>query len=437
MKFQELGLSEPLLRALEKEGYVEATPIQARAIPEVLRGRDLLAAAQTGTGKTAAFTLPLLQNLDKGQRKGRNPRALVLTPTRELAAQVEQSIRTYGAGVQLRSTTIFGGVGIVPQIQALRRGVDILVATPGRLLDHLQQGNLSLADLEVFILDEADRMLDMGFIHDVRRILKVLPARRQNLLFSATFSASIEKLARAFLDNPVQIDIAPRNSAAESVEQFVVHIDNDHKRQFLSWLISSEDWQQVLVFTRTKHGANRLCKQLEADGLSAAAIHGNKSQTARTQALAAFKACKVRVLVATDIAARGIDIDQLPHVINYELPNVPEDYVHRIGRTGRAGSTGEAVALVDGTERKLLRDIQRLIGRTIPMLPVQGFQPVAVPASERKQEQRAERAPGRDQERRHPPQRRRSGGGGNSTRRKPAAGGGGGGGRRSGRKTIA
>ncbi len=429
LKFQELGLSEPLLRALEKEGYAEATPIQARAIPEVLRGRDLLAAAQTGTGKTAAFTLPLLQNLEGGRRRGRNPRALVLTPTRELAAQVEQSIRTYGAGLNLSSTTIFGGVGLVPQIKLLRKGVDILVATPGRLLDHLQQGNVSLEDLEVFVLDEADRMLDMGFIHDVKRILRQLPAERQNLLFSATFSGNIEKLARSFLNEPVQIDIAPRNAAADTVTQYVVHVETGHKRQLLAWLISQNDWQQVLVFTRTKHGANRLCKQLETDGLTAAAIHGNKSQSARTQALAAFKAGKTRVLVATDIAARGIDIDQLPHVINYELPNVPEDYVHRIGRTGRAGVTGEAVALVDASERKLLRDIQRLIRREVPELSVDGFQPRAVAAEDR-QEPRANRAPKPNPERRPGAPRRRSRGGGANARRKPAAAGGRGGNRK-------
>ncbi len=424
MKFNELGLSDPLLRALEKQGYTQPTPIQERAIPEVLKGRDLLAAAQTGTGKTAAFTLPILQNLSGKPRPGRNARALILTPTRELAAQIEQSIKTYGAEVPLRSAVIFGGVGAGPQIKALRNGVDIIVATPGRLLDHLQQGNLTLKDIEVFVLDEADRMLDMGFIHDIRRVLALLPSRRQNLLFSATFSREIETLARKLLNNPLQIDIAPRNTAVGTVTQFVVQVEAAHKRQLLSWLIHENKWQQVLVFTRTKHGANRLCKQLEADGLSAAAIHGNKSQSARTQALSAFKAEKLRVLVATDIAARGIDIDLLPHVVNYELPNVSEDYVHRIGRTGRAGREGEAVALVDPTERKLLRDIQRLIGRNIPEMDVSGFKPRTMPAEATdNQRPNGNRQPRAGDDRRPAPQRRRTRSGGNTPPRKPAAAG--------------
>ena len=374
MQFSELGLSQALLDALAREGYREATPIQARAIPAVREGRDVLAAAQTGTGKTAAFTLPILDMLSaEGKVRSRHPRALILTPTRELAAQVEESIRTYGTGLELRSTVIFGGVGQNPQIERLRRGVDLLVATPGRLLDHLQQGNLSLSELEVFVLDEADRMLDMGFIHDIRKVLKLLPAKRQNLLFSATYSREIEQLAHKLLNDPLQINVSPKNATAETVTQFVIHSPKRQKRQLLSWLIGSNNWRQVLVFTRTKHGANRLVKQLTVDGLSAAAIHGNKSQNARTQALAGFKSNELRVLVATDIAARGIDIDNLPHVINYELPNVPEDYVHRIGRTGRAGVEGEAISLVDSEERAYLRDIQKLIGRTIPEMDVAGF----------------------------------------------------------------
>ena len=374
MQFSELGLSQALLDALAREGYREATPIQARAIPAVREGRDVLAAAQTGTGKTAAFTLPILDMLSaEGKVRSRHPRALILTPTRELAAQVEESIRTYGTGLELRSTVIFGGVGQNPQIERLRRGVDLLVATPGRLLDHLQQGNLSLSELEVFVLDEADRMLDMGFIHDIRKVLKLLPAKRQNLLFSATYSREIEQLAHKLLNDPLQINVSPKNATAETVTQFVIHSPKRQKRQLLSWLIGSNNWRQVLVFTRTKHGANRLVKQLTVDGLSAAAIHGNKSQNARTQALAGFKSNELRVLVATDIAARGIDIDNLPHVINYELPNVPEDYVHRIGRTGRAGVEGEAISLVDSEERAYLRDIQKLIGRSIPEMDVAGF----------------------------------------------------------------
>ncbi|MGB1581556.1 MAG: DEAD/DEAH box helicase [Nevskiales bacterium] len=436
MNFSELGLSEPLLHALNKQGYTQATPIQARAIPEVLQGRDVLAAAQTGTGKTAAFTLPILQNLAAEPYDGPNPRALILTPTRELAAQVEESIRVYGAGLPLRSTTIFGGVSAVPQIKILRKGVDILVATPGRLLDHLQQGNLSLNDLETFVLDEADRMLDMGFIHDIRRILKLLPPSRQNLLFSATYSREIEQLAHKLLNDPLQINVAPKNAAAETVTQFVAHVEKRQKRHLLSWLINSNNWHQVLVFTRTKHGANKLSKQLTSDGLEAAAIHGNKSQNARTQALAGFRKNKIRVLVATDIAARGIDIDQLPHVINYELPNVPEDYVHRIGRTGRAGMEGEAIALVDGEERKLLRDIQRLIGRDIPELDISDYTPVKLPPvqeqAERRQRPPRRKPQGNANKRAKPAGDGSSGnkpGGGQgkpkSRRRKPHGGGGG------------
>ena len=378
MQFSELGLSEALQQNLAAEGYTSATPIQMRAIPAIREGRDVMAAAQTGTGKTAAFTLPILDMLHAERAPDRrHPRVLILTPTRELAAQIETAIRTYGQGLPLRSTVIFGGVGQNPQIQVLRRGVDIVVATPGRLLDHLSQGNISLKELEVFVLDEADRMLDMGFIHDIRKILKLLPAKRQNLLFSATYSRDIEQLAHKFLHNPVQINVAPKNAAADTVAQAVVHVAKAHKRQMLSWLIQQKDWQQLLVFTRTKHGANRLCKQLMMDGIGAAAIHGNKSQNARTQALDAFKKGELRVLVATDIAARGIDIDMLPQVVNYELPNVPEDYVHRIGRTGRAGISGQALSLVDGEEKGLLRDIQKLIGRDVEVWSTEGFVPSA------------------------------------------------------------
>ena len=375
MNFSELGLSQALLDVLAQQGYAAATPIQARAIPAVQEGRDVMAAAQTGTGKTAAFTLPILDMLS-AEREGKrqHPRALILTPTRELAAQVLDSIQTYGRDLSLRSAVLFGGVSDKPQIETLRRGVDILVATPGRLLDLYGRGEVSLAELEVFVLDEADRMLDMGFIHDIRKLLKVLPAERQNLLFSATYSRDIEQLAHKILQDPIQIDVSPRNATADTITQFVVQVPKRQKRQLLSWLIGSRNWHQVLVFTRTKHGANRLTRQLETDGLSAAAIHGNKSQNARTKALAGFKARELRVLVATDIAARGIDIDQLPHVINYELPNVPEDYVHRIGRTGRAGVEGEAISLVEPEERAYLRDIQKLIGRSIPEMPVEGFQ---------------------------------------------------------------
>ncbi|MES1926035.1 DEAD/DEAH box helicase [Salinisphaera sp. T31B1] len=371
MSFDQLGLAPSLLEAVAAEGYSTPTPIQAKAIPAVLEGQDVLAAAQTGTGKTAAFTLPLLHRL--GQDTATKPRVLVLTPTRELAAQVEQSVKTYGRGGHLRSTVIFGGVGYQPQISAFRKGVDIIVATPGRLLDHLQQGNVDLSGLETLVLDEADRMLDMGFIHDIKRVLKHVPAKRQTLLFSATFSKDIRKLAASLLHKPVEIDVAPRNATADRIDQKVVMVEKSRKRALLSHLIGTGDWSQVLVFTRTKHGANRLVKQLETDGLSAAALHGNKSQNARTKALDGFKAGTLRVLVATDIAARGIDIDALPHVVNYELPNVPEDYVHRIGRTGRAGSAGEAVSLVGPDERKYLKDIEKLIGSSIERMVVEGI----------------------------------------------------------------
>lgn len=378
MLFSELGLSPEIQRAIEERGYTKPTPIQAQAIPAVLSGGDLLAAAQTGTGKTAGFTLPLLQLLmanppQKGERRA--VRALILTPTRELAAQVEQSVLDYGEHLPLRSMVMFGGVGINPQIDKLKRGVDILVATPGRLLDHLGQRTVDLSKVEVLVLDEADRMLDMGFIHDIRKVLKALPEQRQNLLFSATFSNEIRTLASKLLDNPAEISVTPRNTTVESVSQSVYDVDRDKKRELLAELMTEQDWQQVLVFTRTKHGANRLVEYLSKRDLPAMAIHGNKSQTARTRALESFKDGSIRVLVATDIAARGIDIAQLPHVVNFELPNVAEDYVHRIGRTGRAGESGEAVSLVCVDEHKLLVDIERLIKQKLPRHVLPGFEP--------------------------------------------------------------
>ena len=377
MSFDTLGLSAELLRAVGEQGYTEPTPIQRKAIPVILEGRDVMGGAQTGTGKTAGFTLPLLQRLsDEKPVKGRRPvRALILTPTRELAAQVEESVKTYGKHLPLTSTVIFGGVKINPQIQRLRTGVDILVATPGRLLDHVSQKTLDLSTVEILVLDEADRMLDMGFIHDIRKILALLPKRRQNLLFSATYSNDIRKLADKLLDAPVLIEVARRNVPTELVSQVVHPVDRERKRELLSFMVGSQNWRQVLVFTRTKHGANRLSQQLEKDGISSAAIHGNKSQGARTRALQHFKRGEVRVLVATDIAARGLDIEQLPHVVNYELPNVPEDYVHRIGRTGRAGNEGQAVSLVCIDENKLLGDIERLLKRDLPKVVIQGYEP--------------------------------------------------------------
>lgn len=378
MSFDSLGLRAELLRAIADEGYSTPTPIQVQAIPAVLNGGDILAAAQTGTGKTAGFTLPLLEKLSQTTKatNGRRPvRALILTPTRELAAQVYESVRTYGKYVPLRSTVVFGGVSINPQMMKLRGGVDILVATPGRLLDLVQQNAVKLNELEVLVLDEADRMLDMGFIHDIKKVLALLPQKRQNLLFSATFSDEIKALADKLLNRPTLIEVARRNTASERVTQRVHPVDRHRKREMLSYLIGSGQWQQVLVFTRTKHGANRLTEQLIEDGISAAAIHGNKSQGARTKALEDFKRNTIRVLVATDIAARGIDIDQLPHVVNYELPNVPEDYVHRIGRTGRAECEGEAISLVCVDEQKFLHDIERLIKRDIEVVVLPGFEP--------------------------------------------------------------
>jgi ATP-dependent RNA helicase RhlE len=392
MSFDTLGLSAELLRAIREQGYNEPTPIQRKAIPLILSGRDVMAGAQTGTGKTAGFTLPLLQRLSENPlTQGSRPvRALVLTPTRELAAQVGESVATYGRHLPFRSTVIFGGVKINPQINQLRRGVDILVATPGRLLDHVSQKTLDLSQIEILVLDEADRMLDMGFIHDIRKVLALLPKNgaRQNLLFSATFSSEIKQLADRLLNQPELVEVARRNTTAERIEQVVHPVDKGRKRELLSHMIGSHNWRQVLVFTRTKHGANRLAQQLEKDGLSAAAIHGNKSQGARTRALSGFKSGQVRVLVATDIAARGLDIDQLPHVVNYELPNVPEDYVHRIGRTGRAGNEGVAVSLVCVDEKRLLSDIERLLKRNIPKVVLDGYEPDPTIAPEPIQKQR-------------------------------------------------
>lgn len=378
MSFESLGLSADILRAVSEQGYSEPTPIQRQAIPVVLAGGDLLASAQTGTGKTAGFTLPMLQRLSTtpAVAKGRRPvRALILTPTRELAAQVGENVREYSRYLNMRSLVVFGGVSINPQMMKLRGGVDILVATPGRLLDLMHQNAVDISTVEILVLDEADRMLDMGFIHDIRRVLAKLPPRRQNLLFSATFSDEIKALAEKLLDRPSLIEVVRRNTASEQVSQQVHFVDKKRKRELLSYLIGRDNWQQVLVFTRTKHGANHLAEQLNKDGITAAAIHGNKSQGARTRALADFKTGAVRVLVATDIAARGIDIEELPHVVNYELPNVAEDYVHRIGRTGRAASTGAALSLVCVDEHKLLRDIERLLKREIPRLALPGFEP--------------------------------------------------------------
>lgn len=376
--FASLALAEPLLRAIKDSGYTTPTPIQAQAIPHVLLGGDVLAAAQTGTGKTAGFTLPILHQLLTNPLKkvvaGR-PRALILAPTRELAAQVEESVRLYSKHTKIRSLVIFGGVNINPQINALRQPIDIVVATPGRLLDHVGQKNIDLSGVETLVLDEADRMLDMGFIRDIRRILKLIPEKRQSLLFSATFSEEIRALAKSSLHAPIEISVAPRNTTSELITQELVQTEQRHKRDLVSHIIRQSGWHQVLVFCRTKHGANRLAEKLSKDGLSAAALHGNKSQAARTRALTGFKNGKVAVLVATDIAARGLDIDQLPYVINFELPQVAEDYVHRIGRTGRAGSEGRAISLVDASETRLLKAIERLIKRPISPIEIEGFIP--------------------------------------------------------------
>ena len=405
MLFTDLGLSESILRAISEEGYTSPTPIQAKSIPAVLKGGDLLAAAQTGTGKTAGFTLPILQRLSSTPQAGgaggtggkRKLRVLILTPTRELAAQVQESVVTYGKYTGLKSTVIFGGVGANPQIKAIAAGLDILVATPGRLLDLMSQNCVSLAHIEILVLDEADRMLDMGFLRDIKKILAALPKQRQNLLFSATFSTEIKALADSLLNSPALIEVARSNSANEAIAQLIHPVDRTQKHPLLAHLVKSNQWQQVLVFTRTKHGANKLVTQLDKDGITAMAIHGNKSQSARTKALADFKEGKITVLVATDIAARGIDIDQLPHVVNYDLPNVSEDYVHRIGRTGRAGSNGVAVSLVCVDEHQMLRDIEKLIKQKLPQEVIAGFEPdpnaVAQPIQLRSQQHQQSRKP--------------------------------------------
>jgi ATP-dependent RNA helicase RhlE len=378
MTFSDLGLPPELLRAVTEKGYDTPTPIQAQAIPAVLADRDVLAGAQTGTGKTAAFVLPILAKLDR-RIADRSPRALVLTPTRELAAQIAENAKAYGKYLDLRTVVVFGGVGIHPQIDALRHGCDLLVATPGRLLDLAEQRAVDLRNVKCFVLDEADRMLDMGFIHAIKRVLKLLPPVRQNLMFSATYSEDIRELASKFVKNPATIEVAARNATADKVEQSVYRVPKDHKRHLLAHLINDGSWHQVLIFARTKHGANRLSQQLEGAGIPSAAIHGNKSQGARVRALADFKANKVVALVATEVAARGLDIKELPQVVNYELPNVPEDYVHRIGRTARAGGTGRAVSLVSPDENGLLKDIERLLRKQIPVSQLPEFKITAPP----------------------------------------------------------
>ncbi|MFL0353545.1 DEAD/DEAH box helicase [Xanthomarina sp. GH4-25] len=376
MSFNTLGLSEAILKAISKKGYNEPSPIQLKAIPPILQGKDVLASAQTGTGKTAGFTLPLLHILSERETsKFRSIRALILTPTRELAAQVYANVKEYSEFTNLRSAVIFGGVNQKPQVATIRQGVDVLVATPGRLIDLQNQGLLSLKNVDILVLDEADRMLDMGFLRDIERIMNMMPAKRQNLMFSATFSKDIRKLANGILHHPVQVEATPENSTVDAINQKVYRVASGKKSALIIKLISDGNWKQVLVFTRTKHGANKLCKKMLSAGISAAAIHGNKSQGARTKALAGFKNGSVRVLVATDIAARGLDIPLLPHVVNYELPNISEDYVHRIGRTGRAGASGEAISLVSADETTYLRDIEKLVGMRIPKEILEGFEP--------------------------------------------------------------
>ncbi len=382
MSFDSLGLSDPLLKAIAKKGYTEPSPIQSKAIPVILEGKDVLASAQTGTGKTAGFTLPILQILSQEQPKRNRPiRALVLTPTRELAAQIQENVRAYSEFIDFRSTVIFGGVNQNPQVNQLRRGVDMLIATPGRLLDLQNQGHLSLAQVEILVLDEADRMLDMGFFRDIQKVLDLVPDQRQNLLFSATFSKQIKQLASGILSNPVMVEATPENSTVDAIVQKAYRVDKSKKPAVLIKMIEEGDWQQILVFTRTKHGANRLSEKLVKAGISAAAIHGNKSQGARTSALAGFKKGAIRCLVATDIAARGLDIPLLPHVVNYELPNVPEDYVHRIGRTGRAGASGVAMSFVGADEITYFKAIEKLLGERIKTSEVEGFEPQDPPTN--------------------------------------------------------
>ncbi len=374
--FDGLGLSSVLLKAVKNNGYKTPTPIQQQAIPAIIQGKNVMAAAQTGTGKTAGFTLPILERLSKGPKAPANHvRTLILTPTRELAAQVHESVLTYGQGLGMSSTVVFGGVKINPQMMKLRKGADILVATPGRLLDFFQQNAVRFSKLEVLVLDEADRMLDMGFIHDIKKILAQLPKQRQNLMFSATFSEDIRKLAKGLMNNPVEISVSPRNTTIQTVEQTVYTVDKGKKPSLLIKLVQKNKWEQILIFTRTKHGANRLSRRLEAKGIQSAAIHGNKSQSARTKALAGFKKGNIQTLVATDIAARGLDIEQLPCVINFDLPNVSEDYVHRIGRTGRAGATGQALSFVSADEFQLLKDIERFTKQVIQRKTMDGFEP--------------------------------------------------------------
>ena len=376
MSFQSLGLSKALLKAINNQGYTEPSPIQEKAIPLILKGKDILASAQTGTGKTAGFTLPMLQRLSQGQsQKRRKVRALIITPTRELAAQVHANVKSYSEFLNIQSTVIFGGVNQRPQVATLKRGVDVLIATPGRLLDLQNQGFLSLSNVEILVLDEADRMLDMGFLRDIKRIISLLPSKTQNLLFSATFSKDIKKLATEFLYQPAIVEVSPENSTVDKINQKIYRVAKDKKTGLIIKLISEGNWKQVLVFTRTKHGANRLCKKMISAGISAAAIHGNKTQGARTKALAGFKSNSIRVLVATDIAARGLDIPLLPHVINFEIPNISEDYVHRIGRTGRAGASGEALSLVSADETSYLKSIEKLVGIKIPSEVIEGFEP--------------------------------------------------------------
>jgi len=376
MSFNQLGLSEALLKAITKKGYSNPSPIQEKAIPVILDRKDILASAQTGTGKTAGFTLPILELLsEKPSTKRRVIRSLILTPTRELAAQIKQNVDEYSHFVDIKSTVIFGGVNANPQIKTLRSGVDILIATPGRLLDLHGQRVLSLSEVEILVLDEADRMLDMGFLRDIRKILDLLPTKRQNLLFSATFSKEIKHLANSFLDRPVLVEATPENTTVEKIDQRVYRVDQSKKTSLITKLISEGEWSQVLIFTRTKHGANRLCQKLEKAGINSAAIHGNKTQGARTKALSSFKNGSVSVLVATDIAARGLDIPLLPHVVNFELPNIPEDYIHRIGRTGRAGASGEAISLVSFDEVTYLKDIERLTKQNIPSSTIEGYAP--------------------------------------------------------------
>lgn len=395
MQFTDLGLKAELLRAISEQGYDTPTPIQQKAIPAVMTGHDLMATAQTGTGKTAGFTLPILHRLASGPntRTSKRPRVLVLVPTRELAIQVEVSVQTYGKHLPINSVAVFGGVGINPQIAALRRGVDILVATPGRLLDHVQQRTVDLGGVEILVLDEADRMLDMGFIRDIRKLIALLPKQRQNLMFSATFSPDIRELAAGLLNNPVSVDVAARNTAAETVTQRVIETNREQKKDLLLHLFETRGWHQVLIFARTKHGADALSRNLDKAGITSAALHGNKSQGARTRALSDFKDGKIVALVATDIAARGIDIDSLPYVINYEIPNIAEDYVHRIGRTGRAGMEGEAISLVSHDERGFMRDIEKLIKRNLERVVIEGFEPSAHAAPRPVQPPRGPRKP--------------------------------------------